>query len=216
MERKKTEIRRQKMIDAAFSIFCEKGIEVTSIVDIAREANVGEATVYRYFSNKENLALECGKQFWSTVREYYDQVTTREHFQKENGMGRVEILLRCAYPFYEEHWKKFRLIQELDGFILSHKVETKMLEAYEIAVDSLRPYLCDALERGKTDGSIVENADTISLYYAMTNGIFSLMQKQATAGTLLSSDRIVEQKKKIILFLELVIAGFRASYGKGE
>ena len=61
--RTENERRKEQMIDVAFICFSEKGMEATSISDIAKEAAFGEATVYRYFSNKETLVLECGKKF---------------------------------------------------------------------------------------------------------------------------------------------------------
>ena len=135
-------------------------------------------------------------------------------FAGKSGMEQVECLIDCAHHFYQEHTEGFRLIHDLDGFLLSHKVESEQLAKYEQAVDSLRPCLCDAIEKGKADGSIHSSADTVALYYAMTNGIFSLMQKQAVAGKLLASDLVVAQEEKLGQFLELLIAGLKYSYGK--
>lgn len=207
------EKRKQKMIEAAFSCFCGKGMETTSIADVAREAEVGEATVYRYFSNKETLALACGKRFWAMAYDFIEAWSEPAEFQCKSGMEQVEELIRGAFAFYREHRDGFRLIHNLDGFLLSHRVERQQLSEYEEAVDSLRPCLCQAMEKGKQDGSIVGDPKVQELYYAVTTGIFSLMQKQAAAGNLLSSDRIVDSDKKLELFLELLIAGLKSTYG---
>lgn len=212
--REESDRRRQKMVDAACRVFGRKGIAASSIADIAREAEFGEATVYRYFTNKENLVLACGKNFWQTVHEFMNEKICEPEFAAKNGMEQVESLIACAHLFYKEHTEGFRLIHDLDGFLLSHKVEAGQLAEYEQAVDSMRPCLCNAIEKGKADGSIHSGADTLVLYYAMTNGIFSLMQKQAVAGRLLSSDSAVAQEEKLGQFLELLVAGLKYSYGK--
>lgn len=215
-ERKtENEKRKQKMIEAAFSCFAQKGVEAASFSEIAAEAAFGEATLYRYFANKETLALECGKWFWITVYDFMKRWSDTPEFQAKSGMEQVESLIRAALSFYREHREGFRVIHNLDGFLLSHRVKPEQLSAYEQAVDSLRPCLCDAIQKGKQDGSIDGCVETQELYYAVTTGIMSVMQKQA-AGDLLSSDAIVDSDKKLELFVELLIAGMKSVYGKRE
>lgn len=211
--RAENEKRKQKMIEAAFSCFSKKGVEAASFAEIAAEAAFGEATLYRYFLNKETLALECGKWFWTMVYDFMEQWSGTPEFQTLNGMEQVESLIRGALVFYRAHRDGFRVIHNLDGFLLSHRAEPEQLLAYERAVDSLRPCLCDAIQRGKLDGSIDDGVETQELYYAVTMGIMSVMQKQA-AGNLLSSDEIVDSDKKLELFLELLIAGMKSACGK--
>jgi len=53
-ERQK-ERRRQDILDAAWGLFGERGVENTSIEEIATKAEVGPATVYNYFGSKTDL-----------------------------------------------------------------------------------------------------------------------------------------------------------------
>lgn len=211
--RMENEKRKQKIIEAAFSCFSKKGVEAASFSEIAAVAVFGEATLYRYFLNKETLVLECGKWFWTMVYDFMVQWSGTPEFQALKGMEQVESLIRGALVFYRTHRDGFRVIHNLDGFLLSHRAEPEQLLAYERAVDSLRPCLCDAIQRGKQDGSIDDDVETQELYYAVTTGIMSVMQKLA-GGNLLSSDEIVNSDKKLELFLELLIAGVRSACGK--
>jgi AcrR family transcriptional regulator len=197
------------MIDAAYRCFSKNGIESTAISDIAAEAEVGEATIYRHFVTKENLALECGIKFWNEVGAFYEEKTDTAAFQQKSGMEQVEQMIWLALDYYGRHTAEFCMICNLDGFLLSHRVGAEALAAYEQAVDGLRPLLCDAIARGQADGSIAKQAEALELYYALTNGIFALMQKEASAGSLLASDRAVEQERKLTVFLQLLIDGLR-------
>ncbi len=208
--------RREKMVCAAYECFCRRGIAGTSIADIAREAEFGEATLYRYFANKETLVLECGMLFWSKVRDFMEEERLGPNFAAKSGMEQVEALIWRAYAFYRQNTAAFRLIHDLDGMLLSGKVGKGQVSGYEQAVDQMRPVLCDAIEKGKRDGSIADHGDTTVLYYALTNGIFSMMQKQAAAGRLLESDATVGEEQKLTQLLELLAAGLRAMYGKDE
>ncbi len=52
------EWRRNQLLDTALRLFGEKGVENTSIKDIAEEAGVAQGLVYHYFRNKEDLLVE--------------------------------------------------------------------------------------------------------------------------------------------------------------
>ena len=55
-EQKKAET-RQAITVAAVALFSSKGYEKTSIEDIARTAGIGKATIYTYFSTKDEIFL---------------------------------------------------------------------------------------------------------------------------------------------------------------
>ena len=57
MVRKDAARNRDRLIDAARTVFAERGIEAT-LDDIAREAGVGTGTAYRHFPNKKVIAAE--------------------------------------------------------------------------------------------------------------------------------------------------------------
>ena len=60
-EYKKAETRRAITV-AAVNLFSEKGYEKTSIEDIARVAGIGKATIYTYFSTKEEIFMSYGDE----------------------------------------------------------------------------------------------------------------------------------------------------------
>ena len=49
--------RRRQILDAAASVFAEKGFHTTTIRDVARAAGVADGTIYNYFQNKSALLL---------------------------------------------------------------------------------------------------------------------------------------------------------------
>jgi len=51
----KIEARRSKIIRAAQKVFAQKGFYEATISDVAREAGISDATIYEYFTSKEEL-----------------------------------------------------------------------------------------------------------------------------------------------------------------
>jgi AcrR family transcriptional regulator len=52
------EDKRQAILDAALSLFVERGFHGTAVPLVAEKAGVGAGTIYRYFENKEALVNE--------------------------------------------------------------------------------------------------------------------------------------------------------------
>jgi AcrR family transcriptional regulator len=58
-----TEARRRQIIEAAASIFAQKGFHRATTKDIATAAGVSEGTIYNYFASKEDLLLSMMSTF---------------------------------------------------------------------------------------------------------------------------------------------------------
>ncbi len=67
-ERKKQQT-RDHLIDAAFSLFEERGFDHVSAAEIAEQANVSERTFYRYFPTKEDVIFPDGDEKMAHVDE---------------------------------------------------------------------------------------------------------------------------------------------------
>src|SRR5215471_756448 len=54
---RKSQAIRTRIVNAALSLFQEKGFDATTTKSIARRAKVAEGTVFNYFETKEDIAL---------------------------------------------------------------------------------------------------------------------------------------------------------------
>jgi len=57
--RKRSDRKRQAILDAAYGLFREKGFDRTSVSEIRARAGGSKATIYSYFNSKEELFVEC-------------------------------------------------------------------------------------------------------------------------------------------------------------
>ena len=65
-ERKKQQT-RQRMIDVALQLFDERGFDRVPVAEVARAAEVSEATVFNYFPTKEDLVYQNMEAFEATL-----------------------------------------------------------------------------------------------------------------------------------------------------
>ena len=67
-ERKKARTRRH-IAETAARLFAEHGYERVAVIDVARAADVAEATVYNYFKTKEQLVTDSDQQIQDRLTE---------------------------------------------------------------------------------------------------------------------------------------------------
>ena len=65
-ERKKASSRRV-LVDAAAKLFAERGVEATTMEDIARAAGMSRTSVFNYFGYKEMILCEIGARYVEEV-----------------------------------------------------------------------------------------------------------------------------------------------------
>lgn len=58
VKRMKKEDRRKQILDAAMTVFVEKGFSGSTTLEIAKAADISEVTLFRYFSSKQEIFLE--------------------------------------------------------------------------------------------------------------------------------------------------------------
>lgn len=57
--KKRSDMKRQAILEAAYELFREKGFEKTSVAEINARAGGSKATIYSYFRSKEEIFVEC-------------------------------------------------------------------------------------------------------------------------------------------------------------
>jgi AcrR family transcriptional regulator len=108
--RTKTQQQADKMLDAASRLFGSQRFHEVRMEDIAAEAAVGKGTIYRYFSDKEELYLALLERASSQV------VSRIQHALRNSGGSRrqLQAIVRALIEFFDEHPHIFDLIQRAE------------------------------------------------------------------------------------------------------
>ncbi|WP_141505533.1 TetR/AcrR family transcriptional regulator [Paenibacillus luteus] len=72
------EKRMQHILDCALKVMAINGFQLTSIQDIAREANVSVGNVYHYFASKEEIFSEVLRSGQTTYGKYVSEVAAMD------------------------------------------------------------------------------------------------------------------------------------------
>ena len=87
--------RREKIIDVAFRLFVDKKIESVTMGEIAKEAGIGRATLFRYFPGKLELVIAVNTKEW---KEYFDELDQKRPM---SSVGDIPAIGRLIFTILQ-------------------------------------------------------------------------------------------------------------------
>ena len=157
--------RPQELLDAAMTVFAEKGYRNTRLEEIAEAAGVTKGTIYHYFDTKEALLVRA-------LEHHHDQVFGRleELLHGVNGpaSARIRLLIEKGFTVRDpERRKVFALL--LQG--LAHEVPKayrQWLASGPVAGWNL---LARLIDEGKRSGEFRRDVDSNSVARLLISGL---------------------------------------------
>lgn len=196
------EMKKNLIIEAALELFLEKSISDITIKDIAINIEVGEATIYRYFENKENIILLCAERLEKKVfDEYFDLSKYKTGYEKI-----VEFYNNYLYIF-KSHPNYYRFINEFDAFMLSKS--NINLDEYASIIDKFKDIFMDAYNEGISDNTISNIEDIEITYYATSKSLLELCKKEAIGIDLIRQDKMINKEKLIKKLIDITLNEFK-------
>jgi AcrR family transcriptional regulator len=125
---------RQKLLDAARSLFAEKGLDLTTIDDITERADVGKGTFYYHFKNKEGLIKVM-------INNVLGELTAALNKKAEGITDLSELmdtLIGVHIEFFSTRWEDFVLYYQ-------GRADLKLKEGYTVLEEPFLDYL-EAIE----------------------------------------------------------------------
>lgn len=141
VEDAKLHTKKPDIMRAALKLFVDKGIDGTTIRDIAQEAEVGEGTLYRHFKSKEELA-------WQLFYQNLQRFTLEVRQQVDEAPGDCRSKIRAAVNAYLEFAEKNPL---LFSYLLL--IEHTELKKFLYGVFRPKDIVVQLVEKGKNEGS---------------------------------------------------------------
>ena len=209
---RQAQYRSEKIMNAAIGLVCEKGIEETSVDEIAVKAGVGSATVYRYYETKAELAIQSGVAYWKRIADTYLNVYTQKGYEELNGLEQLEKIMNGLAQIFEHETAFLKYLQEFDVFVRKYGIEIERLKEYEECIMSLKPGVIAALEKGKKDGTLSFEWSPEEVCYSLAHSVFGRMKKLAWNGSLLALQRKDGLSLQVRITIKLLIRGLMNNF----
>lgn len=161
--------RSQEIVDAAESVFFQKGIQHATMDDIAKEAELGKATLYVYYKSKDEILLEIKKRaMYALAREF--RLAVEAH---EKGMDKVRAIGRAYLNFAREYPNYYAFISLFEAVNMNIDDQDMAPE-----FDEVSQVLKEAIEVGIADGSIRDDLRPVvvgKVLWAVSTGILQMI-----------------------------------------
>lgn len=144
-ERRDAAESRRRVLDAAKSLFADKGVEAVSMYEIGREAGVGQGTLYRRYEHKGAL---CVALLHESTERFAQEVRNRLEGADEPALEQLEYLIVRLARFNDENAPLLGAIRDAAG-------GTRRFEMYRNPFYQwLRTTVAMLLERGVNSGEV--------------------------------------------------------------
>ena len=185
------------LVDMATDLFMSRSIQEVTIRDIAISAQVGEATIYRYFGKKQELVVQAAMKLQGIVSSGYFQLDS-----KMNGYQKLEAFYSSYLDIFNHHRDFYKFLSEFDAYM---SVENKdILNPYEDAIDQYKSAFMNAYEQGLKDGSVKAQENIDLFYFSTTHSILELCKKLALKAVL-NQDLAIEKLGEVRCLIDIVL-----------
>lgn len=115
------EEKRNSIAISCINLFCEKGIQQTSIEEIAKNAGVAKGTIYLYFKNKEEIIFTIWDILTQQHQEAFDKRINSKMTEKE------KILEYYNFNDFKENFDKEKILSLYQNFVSSMLIDKTQL-----------------------------------------------------------------------------------------
>lgn len=161
---KKKELTSHQLIEAAFGLFAQHGIEKTSLAMIANEVGMTKPSIYYHFASKEELIDRVFEYIFCDY--HFDHYFKIDQFNKENFEEKLyQGGLQMLPEDNEEHYAIMRVLNE---FILTagrdENYAKRLVSMQQEFLDGFRDLLKKGAELGVVlPGNIEPKAHMLAL-----------------------------------------------------
>jgi AcrR family transcriptional regulator len=138
------EVKRDAVLRTAVALFNEKGVQATSLADVAAALNVTKPTIYHYFLNKDEILFECVRRGVESIRDAAIDV------EKRGGTGLDRL---------QAHMRNYALVMTNDfGMCVTRTADHELSQQSRAKFRALKRetdvLMRRVIEEGINDGSI--------------------------------------------------------------
>lgn len=171
MARRRTDDKRQRILDAAVRVFAKKGYHGAKVAEIAKKAGVADGTIYLYFRNKEDILVSL-----------FDEVMEEHISQARAEIARVSGAPEKLRVAAQHHLKLFSGNEDLAVvFQVELRQSTKFLERFTASwLQDYFKLLQDVIAEGQRDGTIRPDLPK----KLATKALFGILDEMVTSWTL--------------------------------
>lgn len=167
------ENQKEWILEVSEDLFIQKGIEQVTIGDIAETSRLTRATIYKYFSNKEQMAQEI---FKSVTKGWRDRNEREVWGHQGTGYERLEKFITVFFGYLFQNPRETSFVAELN-YLYAKQWSAEMFTSTMLEnLQEDRQFVLDSIHKGIADGSLRTDIDPdlmLAAFFNFISGTFS-------------------------------------------
>ncbi len=203
--------RIERILLAAFSLFSHNGFDAIAMTDIAKEAEIGVASLYRYFETKDEIAIRTAMWAWESQKKLILPILNDTGYYSKSGIEELEEIFDLFCKLFQNEPDFFRYIYFFDAYIVCQKIDSERLIPYQEVIQSVQTIIGNAIHKGIEDGSISKDYkdNEKQLYFSLMHTLFSVTQKLTLTGKMLKMDETNDGVQQLKLLGKILLGGIK-------
>jgi AcrR family transcriptional regulator len=195
------ERQRRRILDAAWKLFNERGIDRVTMAEITTGSGVQPSTIYQYFSNKDDIV-------WAIVGELMRESAERAKQMLKgapNALARITALLELMADELATERERVRFMAQFDAmYARDWPVERLLTLESQIYAQPFR-WFAELIREGIKDGSLRSDLDPDLTMQAVINGVIGAQRRLASLGNKIEQeygntiDRLFRETIRVVL-----------------
>ena len=158
------ETRKNLIIDAALTLFSQKEFQKIGMRDIAKQAGISAAAIYRYFPSRDDVVVEALVRHMQVVEEMFAK-------RVAEGTTSLEELAIRSVDYLLENESVFQM---MGHFMITGQIQPKAMERY----NAVQRHFLDLLEKINQQTDVgTDNRLVTHAVYASVIGVVMAFKK---------------------------------------
>ncbi len=164
------ERKRKLIINAALTLFSQRGFHGTTMAEVAREAGISVGSIYQYFQNKDHLYHSVLEERCNEILDAVRELLDPDRPFREN----LRAVLRALHELAERNHSFFRLYLSSEHLPVLEEVRERLGTRADVIYQKFLSFFTEMMEMGMKRGELREVSPLLlaQAYLGITNTFF--------------------------------------------
>ena len=200
--------RRKRLLRAGFRLMSARTIEAVTLQEIADEAKIGIATLYRYFGSKPQLVIEIGTNVWQRYYVDVERKYARLNGPAMNAAEELEFFLDSIIELYRHHRDVLRFNRNFGTFVKHEECTAEQMRPYNEAVAVFEKKFQTVVRKAREDGTLDVRVTDPKVFVNLLYIMVSVAGKYAE-GLVYPPDGEHDMTDELLMLKDMVLASFK-------
>lgn len=181
--------RREQIMDAAYELVLEKGLNSITIVDIVKKAEISRVTLYKYYSSIHEIVFDIQIRILNEM-----SVLLGEKLKGKNGLEKLHDYFATFVRMYQTRPDYFRFSAMFDQFYQSSYPTPELEEQYQSFTKQGIDLIEHIIEKGMVDGSIRAETNPPMMAQMLSHIMMGTTQRIAARSEIYKTESKVDSE----------------------